>query len=220
MSSAIARHRTRSAHRRPSRAAVLRRRLALGTAGILLLGVLVVGVVIGSGRLGEAVREITLPLRHEDIIRQQSADKRLDPALVAAVIYEESKFRDQTSHAGARGLMQITPATAEFIAHQSGGTAFVQDDLATPQINISYGTYYLRYLLDRYDQNVTPGGGRLQRGARQRGPLGEHAPGGADEFERVRHRVPRDARVREERARAPRRLPRPLRRRARSLIHS
>jgi soluble lytic murein transglycosylase len=180
VSSAIARHRTRSAHRRPSRAAVLRRRLALGAVGILLLGVLVVGVVIGSGRLGEAVREITLPLRHEDIIRQQSADKRLDPALVAAVIYEESKFRDQTSHAGARGLMQITPATAEFIAHQSGGTAFVQDDLATPQINISYGTYYLRYLLDRYDQNVTPavaaynaGHGNVDRWVRQAGGAGE-----------------------------------------------
>ncbi len=105
----------------------------------------------GLGPLGEAVRQITLPLSHEDIIRQQAAEKGLDPALVAAVIYEESKFRDQTSHAGARGLMQITPATAEFIARDSGGTRFVQEDLATPQVNISYGTYYLRYLLRRYD---------------------------------------------------------------------
>jgi soluble lytic murein transglycosylase len=49
--------------------------------------------------------------------------------------------------------MQITPATARYIAHLSGGTRFEQGDLATPQINISYGTYYLRYLLDRYDGN-------------------------------------------------------------------
>jgi len=69
------------------------------------------------------------------------------------VIYEESKFRDQTSHAGARGLMQITPRTADFIAHRSGGTAFEQGDLGDPQINIAYGTYYLRYLIDRYDGN-------------------------------------------------------------------
>jgi soluble lytic murein transglycosylase len=75
---------------------------------------------------------------------------------VAAVIYAESKFRDQTSHAGARGLMQITPATADFIARRTGGTRFVQEDLATPQINISYGAYYLRYLLDRYDQHEAP----------------------------------------------------------------
>jgi soluble lytic murein transglycosylase len=107
--------------------------------------------VVGLGPLGDAVREITLPLHHEDIIRQQADDKGLDPALIAAVIYEESRFRDQTSHAGARGLMQITPATAEFIANDSGGTEFVQEDLATPQVNIAYGAYYLRYLLRRYD---------------------------------------------------------------------
>ncbi len=107
--------------------------------------------VAGLGPLDDAVRTLTLPLNHEDIIRQQASDKGIDPALIAAVIYEESKFRDQTSHAGARGLMQITPATADFIARDSGGTRFTQADLATPQVNISYGAYYLRYLLRRYD---------------------------------------------------------------------
>ncbi len=119
--------------------------------GVAVLAALLATVVLP--RLPDAVRELTLPLRHEDIIRQQSSEKRLDPSLVAAVIYAESRFRDQTSHAGARGLMQITPATARYIAHLSGGTAFEQGDLATPQINISYGTYYLRYLLDRYEGN-------------------------------------------------------------------
>ena len=71
-----------------------------------------VATVLISGVLDEAVREITLPLRHDDIIRQQAADKHVDAALIAAVIYEESRFRDQTSNAGARGLMQITPETA------------------------------------------------------------------------------------------------------------
>jgi soluble lytic murein transglycosylase len=103
--------------------------------------------VTGLGPLDDAVRSITLPLRHEDIIRQQARAKGIDPALIAAIIYEESKFVDQTSHAGARGLMQITPATARFIARDSGGTRFTEADLATPQVNISYGAYYLRYLL-------------------------------------------------------------------------
>ena len=101
-----------------------------------------------------AVQEVTLPLRHDDIIRQQAEDKGLDPALIAGVIYAESRFRDQTSHAGAKGLMQIMPATADYIARKSGGTAFEQGDLGTPQINIAYGSWYLRYLLDRYDGNV------------------------------------------------------------------
>jgi soluble lytic murein transglycosylase len=112
-----------------------------------------IAVAAGVGPLGQAVREITLPLRHEDIIRQQAQEKGLDASLIAAIIYEESKFRDQTSHAGARGLMQITPQTARFIARDSGGTAFTQEDLATPQINIAYGAYYLRYLMRRYNDN-------------------------------------------------------------------
>jgi soluble lytic murein transglycosylase len=135
-----------------SRARTRRRRLGVLVVAVALTAVLA-AVVTGLGSLGDAVREITLPLRHDDIIRQQADDKDLDPALIAAVIYEESRFRDQTSHAGARGLMQITPETADFIARRSGGFRFEQSDLATPQINISYGAYFLRFLLDHYDGN-------------------------------------------------------------------
>jgi soluble lytic murein transglycosylase len=136
---------TVAARRRP---AIWRRRL------LALLVVTLAGVGIWAALSGpDAVREITLPLRHEDIIRQQARQKGVDPYLIAAIIYEESRFRDQTSHAGARGLMQITPSTARFIARDSGGAAFTQRDLARPQINIAYGTYYLRYLLRRYDGN-------------------------------------------------------------------
>ena len=138
--------------RRRSRARVKRRRGAVLVLALVVAAGLA-AVVTGLGPLGEAVREITLPLKHEDIIRQQADDKDLDPALIAAVIYEESRFRDQTSHAGARGLMQITPDTADFIAKHSGGDLFEQTDLATPQINIAYGSYFLRYLLDHYDGN-------------------------------------------------------------------
>ena len=74
--------------------------------------------------------------------------------LIAAVIYEESKFEDQTSTAGARGLMQITPDTADTIENLSGGETFVYDDLADPELNIRYGTFYLAYLLDKYDGDV------------------------------------------------------------------
>jgi peptidoglycan lytic transglycosylase len=140
--------------RRPSRARGRRRRVAALIAATVMGGGLA-AFVTGVGPLGEAVREITLPLRHDDIIRQQASDKGLDPALIAAVIYEESRFRDQTSDAGARGLMQITPETADFIARRSGGVRFRQSDLATPQINIAYGAWYLRHLIDHYDGNET-----------------------------------------------------------------
>jgi peptidoglycan lytic transglycosylase len=120
----------------------------LGVAG---LAVVAAAVIIPAAH--RAVREVTLPLRHEDIIRQQAEAKKLDPALVAAVIFAESKFRDQTSSTGAKGLMQIQPETAKFIAQRSGGTAFEVADLGSPQINIQYGAYYLRYLMDRYGEN-------------------------------------------------------------------
>ena len=64
-------------------------------------------------RLPDAVREIALPLRHEDIIRQQAAAKELDPSLLAAVIYAESRFRDADLARRRAGLMQITPETAK-----------------------------------------------------------------------------------------------------------
>jgi soluble lytic murein transglycosylase len=119
----------------------------------VVLGAICAAIVSGLG--SDVARELTLPLRHEDIIRQQAREKNLDPALIAAVIYEESRFRDQTSRAGARGLMQITPETADAIAKHSGGVRFKQSDLSQPQINISYGAYYLRLLLDHYDGNET-----------------------------------------------------------------
>jgi soluble lytic murein transglycosylase len=121
-----------------------------------LAAALGVAVAVGVSRidLEKAIREITLPLRHDDIIRQQAAEKHLDPSLIAAVIYAESRFRDQESRAGARGLMQVTPQTARLIARRSGGTQFVTGDLADPEINIRYGSYYLRYLMRRYDGNL------------------------------------------------------------------
>ena len=121
---------------------------------LVLVGLAAIALLTLKPWADKAVQELKLPLRHEDVIRQQASDKDLDPSLIAGVIYVESRFRDQTSHAGAKGLMQIMPATADHIADKSGGTAFEQGDLGTPQVNIAYGSWYLRYLLDRYDDRV------------------------------------------------------------------
>src|SRR3954464_8158519 len=129
------------APRRPAyRRAAARRRTVRRRRIAAVLGVAVVAslaVALAWPSFHHAVREIALPLRHEDIIRQQARDKGLDPALIAAVIYAESRFRDgQTSPAGAEGLMQITPATARMSARKSGGVSFTVEDLGTPQVNI------------------------------------------------------------------------------------
>lgn len=134
------------------RRAKRRRRLLAGGAAIAVG--LVAGLAIGVfGGFDDVIQELTLPLRHEDVIRQQADEKNVDASLIAAVIYAESRFRDQTSNAGARGLMQITPATAKEIERKSGGTEFRLADLADPEINIRYGTFYLKLMLDRFDGN-------------------------------------------------------------------
>ncbi len=125
-----------------------RRWLVLG-GGAAVVG-LVLGLLVADGTFDRALDELTLPLRHEDIIRQQASEKEVDAALIAAVIYSESKFSEATSSAGARGLMQITPEAAKFIEKQSGGTTFKLNDLSDPEINIRYGTFLLHELLERY----------------------------------------------------------------------
>lgn len=146
-----------TASRRPSpprarasnrRQAVVRRRRSTLLAGCVVLGL--IGVVLLMPLFRRAVQEFTLPLAYQDVIREQAADKHLDPALIAAVIYAETKFDPRTSPTGALGLMQIEPQTAEFLARRSGGISFHVSDLAAPDVNIAYGSYYLRYLLDRY----------------------------------------------------------------------
>jgi soluble lytic murein transglycosylase len=128
-------------------------RRALGTvAAVATLALL---VVLMASIVNRAARRAGLPLTNAQVIRTQAAAKHLDPALIAGVIYAETKFEPRPSAAGAQGLMQILPATAYFIAHLSGGTRFTASDLATPSINVAYGTYYLRYLLDRYNGSVT-----------------------------------------------------------------
>jgi soluble lytic murein transglycosylase len=153
VSGAATRRRTRppAPTRREHARATGRRRLAVALA--TMLGIALAGLFAARGPVEDAVLEIRLPLRHEDVIRQQAADKNLDAALIAAVCYQESKFQDRTSVAGARGVMQILPSTADYIARKSGGIRFEHRDLADPQINIAYGSWYLRYLLEHYDGN-------------------------------------------------------------------
>jgi soluble lytic murein transglycosylase len=96
------------------------------------------------------------PLRYEQIVEGHAAHYRLEPALLAAVIYQESKFHaDVRSSSGAIGLMQLLPSTAKGIALHTGGNRFVVSDLYNPEINIRYGAWYLRHLLNRYHDERT-----------------------------------------------------------------
>lgn len=97
------------------------------------------------------IDRIEYPLDYGELVRTHAARNRLDAALVAAVIYEESRFRPHArSKVGAMGLMQIQPVTGQTIARITGGTDFRISDLYAPDVNIRYGTWYLRRLIDKY----------------------------------------------------------------------
>jgi soluble lytic murein transglycosylase len=123
-------------------------RRIFATIAAIVAAVLLVSVA--ASVVHQAASNVALPLSDASIIREQAAQKKLDPALIAAVIYAETKFDPRPSPAGAEGLMQVLPTTAYYLAHLSGGTRFTASDLATPSINLAYGSYYLRYLLDHY----------------------------------------------------------------------
>jgi soluble lytic murein transglycosylase len=91
------------------------------------------------------------PLSYDHIVVGHAANYDLDPALLAAVIYRESKFdAGARSSSGAIGLMQLLPATAKGIALHTGGSRFRVADLYDPEINVRYGAFYLRRLLTKY----------------------------------------------------------------------
>jgi soluble lytic murein transglycosylase len=118
----------------------------------------VIAVAFGAVDLTEPAwwQRLWYPYRYGAIVRGHAANYRLDGALLAAVIYEESKFRaGAMSKSGAIGLMQLLPSTAEGIAKRTGGTRFRVSDLYDPELNVRYGAWYLRHLLDRYGDERT-----------------------------------------------------------------
>jgi soluble lytic murein transglycosylase len=128
------------------------RRLA-AIAAVLVVALAASAVAVHARQPGWWLR-LWYPLDHTETINGYAAKYDLDPALVAAVIYKESRFKDDArSSAGAVGLMQLLPETARGIAIHTGGTRFdPETDLLNPDLNVRYGCWYLRHLMDKYDR--------------------------------------------------------------------
>ena len=90
-------------------------------------------------------------ITYQDLIEYYAGLYNLHPAYVAAIIRNESSFRtDAESGAGARGLMQLMPDTAAWIAGKLGVTSYSFDDMYDAEMNIRFGTWYLGYLSDLF----------------------------------------------------------------------
>jgi soluble lytic murein transglycosylase len=98
------------------------------------------------------------PLDHRTEIAESASRHRVNPYLVAAIINAESGWKpNRTSAAGAVGLMQVMPSTAEELARRRkvNPSKYPPSELSDPAVNIEYGTAYVRYLVDRYHEVET-----------------------------------------------------------------
>lgn len=118
---------------------------------IVIFGIIILSVIIAVSFLSHRF----YPMQFENEINDNATKYNLEPSLVCAIVYEESKFDpDVVSDKDAIGLMQILPDTANVLAKEMGIQNLQRDDLFLPEINVRFGTYYFRQLLDRYGGDV------------------------------------------------------------------
>lgn len=112
-------------------------------------------VKVSFGSVSDSIMKQQYPIKYKDVVEKYSRKHDLDKYLVYAVIRTESKF-DQyaVSNAGAYGLMQLQAETASDCARALKLKVKLPDDLYDPDINIHLGTYYLSWLLERYDGDI------------------------------------------------------------------
>ena len=140
--------RVRAARRRRQRRRTL---LAIFASALIVLIALGAWALFGRDRMDLS----RYPMTYAPEIRAAAAEFSLDPAYVASVVLAESSFdAEAVSSAGAIGLMQIMPATGEWIAGKLEDEPFDVQRLYQPEVNLRYGCWYLRFLLDRYDEDM------------------------------------------------------------------
>jgi soluble lytic murein transglycosylase len=102
-----------------------------------------------------ALQRLAYPIPYESLIWEEAAHWRLDPRLMAALIRQESRFEPgATSSASAQGLMQIMPATAQWIAGRLPARGYAASQAYWPYVNVAFGAYYLRFCLDQLDASL------------------------------------------------------------------
>ena len=127
---------------------------AIVTVAVLVLALAGFGLWMLFSRTPEVTVQ-TYPVEYEDLIRTYAAENGLDPAYPAAVIMAESSYRPEAvSSANAQGLMQLLPDTASWIGRKFG-EEYAEGMLFDPETNIRYGCWYLGFLMQRYNGDMT-----------------------------------------------------------------
>ncbi|MEG0835128.1 MAG: lytic transglycosylase domain-containing protein [Christensenellaceae bacterium] len=126
------------------------------TVLIVVVCILIIAAVIGGFfAYDKLFGKSQYPLEYKDLIVEYAQKYDLDPYFVAAIIHTESGYdKDAVSSAGAVGLMQIMPETADWIAGKLDIENFDVQTMRDPQTNIEFGCWYLNFLKEKFDENL------------------------------------------------------------------
>lgn len=101
------------------------------------------------------IARMRYPAYYLDVIQEVAVQRELDPLLMFSLIRQESLFNaNATAAAGEKGLMQVIPSTAEYIAGQIAWEDYQHSDLFRPYAAAAFGGFYLDEQLERFDGNV------------------------------------------------------------------
>ncbi|EGC02916.1 lytic transglycosylase domain-containing protein [Ruminococcus albus] len=130
-------------------------------------GILIATVTILKNGVSDGLREMkektqeyvpqgfTYPTDYEEYVLKYSEEFEVDPVLIFSVIKVESNFQPRaTSNVGARGLMQLMSDAYDWVKFRLDDDSESFDDMYDPEINIKYGSYYLSFLMERYDGSI------------------------------------------------------------------
>lgn len=132
------------------------RRQAVLCLAVILLGLVLVGTLVAV-LCRDKIENLEYPRKYEEYVDYYAGKYDIDPLMLYAFIRTESNFDPQAeSHAGARGLMQITEVTFDWIKSKIAPTeALTFDDLYDPETNIRFGSYFVSYCLLRYQDDLS-----------------------------------------------------------------
>lgn len=143
-----------------------------------LLAVLLVLALAGTvlfSAFREKIDRWEYPQRYEEYVEYYAGKYGIDPMILYAFIRTESNFDPNVdSDAWARGLMQITEVTFDWIKTKIAPTEDLTfDDLYDPETNIRFGSYFVSYCLLRYDDHLATAAAALPQRGRGRGRAAE-----------------------------------------------
>lgn len=172
---------------------------------LVLIGILLILLVVAVVLLAlPAFWRTVYPLKYRDLIFENAERHNLDPYLLTAIIFVESKFdKNAVSHRGARGLMQVMPETGKWVASQLDIESFSEEDMFDPELNIRIGSWYFADLMRQFENNTktslaayNAGRGRVERWINER--IWQPSDGiGGIPFAETREYVKRVLKVRE-----------------------